>query len=118
MKDRRRNIRSDPGLRQKLSIIITCALVSALVIVLLVSFSRRMKSQGAYRNEYAGRVLDKWVTYHESELGTRVSRHLLIKSKNGEVFQVSVSPELYEQAKVDMWVIKDRNGVKVLAAEP
>lgn len=77
-----------------------------------------MKSQGAYRTEYAGRVLDKWVTYHESEFGTRVSRHLLIKSKNEEVFQVSVSPELYEQAKVDFWVIKDGDGFRMLAAEP
>ena len=77
-----------------------------------------MKSLGAYRNEYAGRVMDKWVTYHESELGTRISRHLLIKPKNGEVFQVSVSPESYEQAKVDFWVIKDGDGFRMLAREP
>ncbi len=42
----------------------------------------------------------------------------LIESKNGEVFQLSGRPELYEQAKVELWVIKDKNGIKILAAEP
>lgn len=52
------------------------------------------------------------------ELGTRVNRHLLIRSKNGEVFQVIVSPESHEQAKVEAWVIKDKNGIQFFATEP
>lgn len=118
MKDKRRNVRVGTGLREKAGTIIAGALVCALLIVLVITFYQAMKSQGAYRNEYAGRVMDKWVTYHETELGTRVSRHLQIKSKNGEVFQVNVSPELYEQAKVDLWVIKNKDDIKILAAEP
>ena len=118
MKERRRNIRSGPGLREKTSIVIVCALVAALLIAFAVTLNQRLKSQGAYRQEYSGRVMDKWVTYHESQEGTGVSRHLLIKSKDGETFQVSVSPELYEQAKVDVWVIKNKDGIKILASEP
>jgi hypothetical protein len=118
VKDKRRNIRPSPALRQKITIILICALVAALVIVLLVSFYQRMKSEGAYRHEYAGRVIDKWVTYQETESGTRVSGHLLIRSKNGDVFQVIVSPESYEQAKVECWVIKDKNGIQFFATEP
>ncbi len=118
VKDKRRNIWGGSALRQKISIIIIGALVVAVVIVLLVGFYQRMKSEGAYRNEYAGRVMDKWLTYHETELGTRLSRHLLIKSKNGEVFQVIVSPEPYEQAKIGAWVNKDKNGIQFFATEP
>lgn len=118
MKDKRRNISPGTGLREKASLLIVGALTAALVVLFVVSLYQRTKSQGAYRNEYAGRVIDKWVTYHETELGTRVNRHLLIKSKSGEVFQVNVSPELYEQVKVDMWLIKDKDNSKILAAEP
>lgn len=118
MKDKRCTVRSRSPLREKISIIIGCVLVSEVLIGFVVSLNQCMKSQGAYRQEYSGRVMNKWVTYHESLLGTRVSRHLLIESKNGEEFQVSVSPELYEQAKVDAWVTKDKREIKFLAAEP
>lgn len=118
MKNRRRNVRPRPRTWEKTSTIVTCVLVAGLAIILVLSLYQRMKSQGAYRQEYAGRVMDKWVTYHESEQGTGFGRHLLIKSKNGEVFQVSVGRELYEQAKVDNWVIKDKDGVRFLSAEP
>jgi hypothetical protein len=118
VKAKRRNIWPGTGLRENASLIIAAVLVSALLVVLVLSLYQRMTSQGAHRNEYAGRVMDKWVTYHETELGTRVSRHLLIKAKNGETFQVTVGPELYEQAKVDLWVIKNKDDIKILAAEP
>jgi hypothetical protein len=118
VKDKHPNIRFGSGSREKISIIVAGALVSALAIGVVVNYYQRMRSQGAYRSEYEGRVVNKWVTYHETEFGTRISRHLLIKSKNGEVFQVSVSPDLYEQAKVDQWVIKDKNGIQILASEP
>jgi hypothetical protein len=118
VKEKRLNIRIGPLTWEKVSIIIAGVLISASVIAILVSFNERLKSQGAYRQEYSGRVMDKWVTYHESEQGTGVSRHLLIKSNDGEVFQVSVSPDLYEQAKAGLWVIKDKTGIKILASEP
>lgn len=118
MKNEQRNTRPTIGARDKILTIIALVLVIALVFVLGINLSQRIKSQGAYRNEYEGRVMDKWVGYHESQQGTRISRHLLIKSKNNEVFQVSVSPELYEQAKVGNWLLKDKEGLRILEAEP
>jgi hypothetical protein len=118
MKQKRRDVRPTRSAQEKVTLIIVSILVAALVLVLAITINQRLKSLGAYRNEYTGRIMDKWVTYHESELGTRISRHLLIKSKNGEVFQVSVSPEVYEQAQVNLWVMKDNSGIRFLAAEP
>lgn len=103
---------------EKVSAIIGGVLVSAALVVGVVNLSQRFRSEGAYRQEYSGRVIDKWVTFHESQQGTGFSRHLMIKAKDGEVFEVRVGPELYEQAKVDQWVIKNTNGFTISASEP
>lgn len=116
MENRRRIIRLGTGLRENAGTIVAGVLVSAVVVAFVINYYQRMHSQGAYRNEYEGRVANKWVTYHETEFGTRVSRHLLIKSKSGEAFQVVVSAELYEQAAVDLWVVKTKHEFKVLPA--
>ena len=118
MKNEQRKTKRTIGARDKILIIILVVLVIALVSLLGINLSQRIKAEGPYRNEYEGRVMDKWVGYHESQQGTRISRHLLIKSKNNEVFQVSVSPELYEQAKVGNWLIKNKEGLRILEAEP
>jgi hypothetical protein len=118
MDEKQKNIRSETNSWNKASTIIAALLVCGVVALFVVSFYQRMDSQGAYRREYQGRVVDKWVTYHETELGTQVSRHLRLKSKNGEAFQVTVSAELYDEAKVDLWVIKNKDGFKILATKP
>lgn len=89
-----------------------------MVVLLGIGLYQRWHSQGAYREEYAGKVIDKWVTYHETQQGTRISRHLLIKPNDDEPFQVVVGPELYEDAKAGGWIVKNKEGVKISASEP
>ena len=110
--------RRPSDLSTKFSIIVAGIFVTALVIVFVVNLNARLRATGAYRNEYVGHVENKWVTYHETLLGTRVSRHLLIKSRDGAVFTVSVSPEFYDQTNVNQWVVKDQNGLRALDYEP
>ncbi|HEV7473589.1 MAG TPA: hypothetical protein VGN90_06060 [Pyrinomonadaceae bacterium] len=103
---------------QKFVIVILCGVVAIMAIVFVVGLYQRWHSQGAYREAYAGRVMDKWVTYHETQQGTGISRHMLIKPKEGEAFEVAAGPELYEDVKVGRWIVKNKEGVKMSAAEP
>jgi hypothetical protein len=107
---------SAPG--SKLSIIVAAVLATALGAVFVVNLNARLKSTGGYRGAYSGQVENKWITYHETLLGTSVSRHLLIKTRDGSMFTVSVGPEFYDRTIVNQWVVKDQNGLRVLADEP
>ena len=84
------------------------ALVVVVVIVVaaaaFISIRQRYTSTGLYRIDYEGRIVDKSVTVTESETGSGVKRLLRIRANNGEEFQVYVNRNLYEQAKVGMWV--------------
>ena len=91
-------------------------LVVAVAVAVFVSLRQRYTSTGLYRADYEGRILDKSATFRESETGSRVSRQLRIRGKDGEEFLVNVNEDLHERARVGMWV-KSRGGTAELTPE-
>lgn len=72
---------------------------------------------GVYRDEYQGRIVDRWAQYSESEQGSTPQFKLLVEGDDRNRFTVSVSPEIYERSKVGMRVKKNRNSGIVLTPE-
>ncbi len=69
---------------------------------------------GVYRDEYQGRIVDRWAQYSESEQGSTPQFRLLVEGDDQKRFIVSVAPEIYERSKVGMQVKKSKDGGIVL----
>ena len=76
---------------------------------------QRSTLTGQYRDVYEGQVLDKFVTNYESEEGTFVTRHLLIKGNAGDQFQAVVSSAVFERAEVGMWIRRKGPSIELSA---
>ena len=70
--------------------------------------------RGVYRDEYQGRIVDRWAHYSESEQGSTPQFRLLVEGDDQSRFIVSVAPEIYERSRVGMRVKKNRDGGIVL----
>jgi hypothetical protein len=80
-------------------------------------YKYRSAPKGPFRNEYQGRVVDKWASYTQSEQGSRPYFRLVVEGEDKVRFQVSVSADIYERAKVGMRVKKTEKGVELMADE-
>lgn len=84
--------------------------IFAVVLIFLFILStpvliyQRYNSTGPYRKDYEGKVKDKYVIHRDSELGSGLERYLLIESEDGERFQIAVTRDDYEKAKIGLWV--------------
>jgi hypothetical protein len=100
---------------QKVTIVL---LIVVMVLVLggaIATCYQRSTLTGAYRDDYEGQVLDKYVTNHESDQGTFVTKHLLIKAKTGEQFQVAVSSAIFARTEVGMWIRRKGTSIELSA---
>lgn len=91
-------------------------LIVVMVLVLggaIATCYQRSTLTGPYRDDYEGQVLDKYVTNHESDEGTFVTKHLLIKGKTGEQFQVVVSSAIFARAQVGMWIRRKETSIEL-----
>ena len=86
------------------------ALGAIFVLVLFVAWQH---SNQQTRTDFEGTVVDRWGAYSESEQGSRPRFRLLVESEDGKRFPVNVDANVYESARVGMW-IKNRNGQIVL----
>lgn len=75
-------------------------------------------SSGSYRKEYKGRIVDRRITFRESQLGSRRTRRLFIQGRNGELFNVVASEDVYERAQVGMWIKSSKAGVELFPSDP
>ena len=102
-------------LRTKVSIVVVGVLMVLVLGGAIATCYQRSTVSGPYRSDYEGQVLSKYVTNHESTEGTRVTKHLLIKGKTGEQFQVVVSDGIFERAQIGMWVRRKETGIQLSA---
>ena len=88
------------------------AAVPILIVTLLLIgfgiFYSWKYSSGLYRDRYEGRIVDKSLTFSETQLGSGIRRRLLIEDKNGTRFEVAVKADLYDRAQVGMLI---KNGI-------
>ena len=99
------------------------AIISLAVILLVVTvvfwglFRYKSSPRGPFRNEFEGRVVDKWADYTHSEEGSRPYFRLVVEGDDRARFAVSVSAEVYERAKVGIRIKKTEEGVELMADE-
>jgi hypothetical protein len=77
----------------------------------------RSATTGPFRTEYEGRIIDKWADHSQSEQGSQPYFRLIIRSSDNQQFTVSVSSEIYDRAKVGMFVKKTAAGIEFIADE-
>ncbi len=81
------------------------------VILLLIIFGFAYGwnfSPSLHRDEYEGRIVDKSLTFSETQLGSGIRRRLLIEDKNGTQFEVAVKADVYDRAQIGMLI---KNGI-------
>lgn len=96
------------GVRDFLVLIAMIALIGALTF-----FLENRTATGAYRTEYEGRIVDEAIQLHESEEGSWMEQYLIIEERPGVRTQVAVRPRVYDQAKIGMWIKRDKKGVEL-----
>src|SRR6185295_5455171 len=85
--------------------------VLALILILFYAgYQLRSSPTGPYRNEYQGKIVDKWAKYHETEQGSRPSFTFMIESEDGQRFPVVVGSEIYQRGQVGMEIKKSGLG--------
>lgn len=93
------------------NIVKVIVLILFLVLLLIgfgIAHSGQFSSFGLYRTEYQGRIIDKSMTFSETQLGSGLKRRLLIEDKNGARFEVAVKADVYDRAQIGM-LIKNGN---------
>jgi hypothetical protein len=98
------------GLRISLAVI--CLLLILAVIAYLTN--QINCTDCPFRSEYEGQVIDKSLTLSESRLGSSVRWRLLIQSKDGELFNVSVAESVYNKAQIGGWIKTDGERIEFL----
>jgi len=78
-------------------------------------YKLRSATTGPFRNEYQGQIIDKWADHTYTEQGSQPYFRLVIKGNDNQQFSVSVSSEIYERARVGMFVRKTDAGIELLA---
>ena len=62
---------------------------------------------------YEGKIIDKSMTFSESNTGSRATRRLLIKPPDGTEFEIFVNQPVYERAKIGNLIKSSKEGVKI-----
>jgi hypothetical protein len=56
------------------------------------------------RRDFDARVVDKYVAFRESLIGSATLPRLVVETADGRRFNVAVNDEQYERAQVGMWL--------------
>jgi hypothetical protein len=96
-----------------LGILLAFALTALMILGFILNRRQRFTSSGIYRREYEGRIVEKFLIPHDSPLGSSATRAFLITGRGGEKFQVIASPDIYDSAKVGMWVKSSKTGIEL-----
>jgi hypothetical protein len=70
-------------------------------------------SNGPFRGEYSGKIIDKRISVFESNQGSVFTNELILEEKSGRRFTVSVTQEIYDRAKPGMWIQKSASGIEI-----
>ena len=62
-------------------------------------------------SEYAGIIVDKWVSTVETNEGTKFSYRVLVENKNGEKREVSTSENIYTKSKIGDLIVKKEDEI-------
>lgn len=98
--------------------VILVAVCVGLLVTVVVRAYQTFKFTGPYRVVYEGRVIDKSTTITESMTGSGAVYRLHVRGRDGVVFDKAVTTDLYNRARVGMWVRGGPEGPEFYADEP
>lgn len=90
--------------RERVSPVGLAGLVLALLALGFVYAYPRLKGPPLVRRDFVGKVMDKSLTLRESQIGTAPLAGLTVEDDGGRRFNVAVTAEQYERARVGMRV--------------
>ena len=90
----------------------------SLAALLIVVYRQGLRADGVLRREYEGKIIDKSITVQETRTGSRMRARLLIEGKRGERFEVAPNLDVYERARIGMWIKSGDAGVELSQSEP
>jgi hypothetical protein len=106
------------GLNETLApVYIAAALILLLGLFAFVFFQRFSNDAEPFRMEYEGQVVDKWQTLRETFMGSEIDRSLLIRDDEGKQFKVVADDDLYEKARIGMWIKRAKDGTILVEPE-
>ncbi|HEX8286184.1 MAG TPA: hypothetical protein VF588_22680 [Pyrinomonadaceae bacterium] len=94
------------------------AVAVALTAFAFIYACPRLRKPPVIERDFVGTVLDKSLTLRESQTGTTPKLRLLVRARDGRQFEVAVTPEQYERARVGMWVTRVRGAIGLSWEEP
>lgn len=77
-----------------------------------------LKKPPYVERDFVGRVVDKSLTLQETHYGTAPLLRLLVETEDRKRFEVRVTNEQYERARVGMWVARTRGEIKLSWDKP
>ncbi len=94
-------------LKNLVGIIVLVAILCGILFLLYQRFNTVLA------NEYEGKIVDKLAGYTHSDEGSFPYYRLLVKSDDGQSFQVRVDYEIYQRAQPGMVIKKTRLGIEL-----
>ena len=88
------------------------------VIVWAVFVHPMLKEPPLVERDFTARVVDKSFTIRESDRALPPSMKLLVERTDGRRFNVGVTGEFYERARVGMWVSRRGGELRLHSDEP
>jgi hypothetical protein len=99
----------------KLLIVITTL---GVVTGLMVVYNQRLHTFADLgRSEYEGKLVNKSLTIHETNTGSKIELRFLVEGKDGKRFDIAPSPDVYERAQIGMWIKSSKSGVELSWSE-
>ncbi|MBV9926555.1 MAG: hypothetical protein JOZ96_16160 [Acidobacteria bacterium] len=84
------------------------ALVLVMAALVFVYAYPRLTRPPLAQRDFEGRVVEKFVALGESQIGSRTFPRLGVETANGARFNVAVTDEMYQRARVGMRVSRHR----------
>ena len=98
--------------------VILVAVCAGLLVTFVVRAYQSFEFTGPYRVVYEGRVVDKSTTITESMTGSGATYRLHVRGRDGVVFDKAVTADVYNRARVGMWVRGGPGGPEFYTTEP
>lgn len=97
------------------------ALLKSILKILLVvailgtigffGFYLPLSEVGKAPEEFEGKVQDKWISVRETDMGSRFSRYILVKSDGGAQFKFVLDAETYNRIETGERVKRSPDGI-------
>ena len=96
------------------TVAVLLTMVLCVSLLFLAVYKRSQSRTATLPKEFEGQIVDKWITFSDSESGSSRYYWLLVEVEEQRRFTVPVYRELYEHAQVGMRLKRSAKGLEVI----